>query len=84
MRAPKPIQIERHAPPRSGRIAWTAEPKPSAFTGNVKPEEKERARRELEAAIRVDGFEADDCDFVWQPIEVGWGWTAKLKEEALA
>lgn len=84
MKAPKPIPIERHAPPRSGRIAWSAEPKPNAITGSIKAEEKERARLALEAAVRADGFEPSDCKFIWQMIDVGWGWVAFVKGEALA
>lgn len=82
MRQPKPITVERHAPPSSGRIAWSAEPKPSAFTGNVKPEEKKRARDVMEAAIRADGCDPEDCEFIWQPIEAGWGWVARVREGA--
>jgi hypothetical protein len=84
MRKPKPIAISRHAPPSSGRIAWSAEPKASALTGNVKLEEKERARLALEAAIRSDGFDPGDCAFTWTMIEAGWGWVVKLKEGARA
>jgi hypothetical protein len=82
-RPPKPIPISRHAPPQSGRIAWSAEPKANALTGNVKPEEKERARLALEAAIRQDGFDPSACEFTWTVIE-SWGWVVRLKEGASA
>lgn len=83
-RAPKPIPIERHSRPETCRIAWSAEPKPSAFTGNVKPEEKERALQALQAAIRADGYEPESCEIVWRMIDIGWGWVARVKEGAAA
>ena len=84
MKQPKPIEVSRHAAPRSGQIAWSAEPKPSAFTGNVKPEEKERALQALQAAIRSDGYEPEACEITWRMIDIGWGWVARVKEGAAA
>lgn len=82
MRKPREITITRHAPPASCRVAWTAEPKPSAFTGNVKPEEKDRALAELKRSIITDGYDPADCEIIWKPIDIGWGWVARVKEAA--
>jgi hypothetical protein len=83
-RAPKPIPIERWDRPETCRIAWSAEPKTSAFTGNVKPDDKERALQTLHAAIRSDGYDPEACEIVWRMIDIGWGWVARVREAAVA
>lgn len=82
MRKPAPITITRYDRPDTHRIAWTAEPKPSVFTGNVRPEDKERARHEIESAIRKDGCDPAACEIIWRPVDIGWGWVARVKETA--
>ena len=81
-RKPREIRIERHAKPHSHCVAWTAEPKASAFTGLVSSEEKARALRELHGAIRQDGCDPLACEIVWAYIEEGWGWIARVREPA--
>lgn len=83
MRTPKPIEVERHARPESFRVAWSTTPRANPIYGTVRPDEKERARAALEAGIRGDGFDPEDCDIVWTMVDTAWGWTAKLKEGAL-
>lgn len=79
-RKPRPITIARHARPETCRIAWTAEPKPHAITGNVKPEDKERALQELRTTIQADGYDPSVCEIVWTRLEMGWGWVARVRE----
>lgn len=80
-RASGHICLERHFPPQSGKIAWTAAPRLSPLMNAVKPEEKERARSVIEQAIRSDGYDPERCEIMWTYLyDAGWGWSGKLKE----
>lgn len=83
MPRPTPIETARHAPPDTGKIAWTACPKPNALLGYVKVEDKERARGEIERLITADGYDPGQCEILWTYLyDAGWGWSAKVREDA--